>query len=143
MVVLPACYVQVFSMLDTQSLCHAAATCSMFNKFAMDPLCYANIDLRTVVPKVNNAVVSTMIHRAGKSLQSLKLGIVPGPTASPWSCQSLVYTIRNSVDVSSFSWNDKKTRQGKESFILTRSCLNPLSGESGAAGYLLVQLTHI
>lgn len=69
MVVLPACYVQVFSMLDTQSLCHAAATCSMFNKFAMDPLCYANIDLRTVVPKVNNAVVSTMIHRAGKSLQ--------------------------------------------------------------------------
>ncbi|GAY40675.1 hypothetical protein CUMW_053820 [Citrus unshiu] len=130
----------VFSMLDTQSLCHAVATCSMFNKCAMDPLCYANIDLRTVVPKVNNAVVSTMIHRAGKSLQSLKLGIVPGPTASPWSCQSLVYTIRNSVDVSSFSWNDKKTRQGKESFILTRSCLNPLSGESGAAGSRLRRL---
>ncbi|XP_024044073.1 F-box protein SKIP17 isoform X2 [Citrus clementina] len=136
----PDLTIKVFSMLDTQSLCHAAATCSMFNKFAMDPLCYANIDLRTVVPKVNNAVVSTMIHRAGKSLQSLKLGIVPGPTASPWSCQSLVYTIRNSVDVSSFSWNDKKTRQGKESFILTRSCLNPLSGESGAAGSLLRRL---
>lgn len=56
-------------MLDTQSLCYAAATCSMFNKCAMDPSCYANIDLTTVVPKVNNAVVSTMIHRAGKALQ--------------------------------------------------------------------------
>ncbi|KAH7577554.1 hypothetical protein ACOSQ2_001516 [Xanthoceras sorbifolium] len=136
----PDLTIKVFSMLDTQSLCYAAATCSMFNKCAMDPLCYANIDLRTVVPKVNNAVVSTVIQRAGKSLQSLKLGIVPGPTASPWSCQSLVYTIRSSVDVSSFSWNDKKTRQGKESFILTRSCLHPLSVESGAAGTLLRRL---
>lgn len=61
--------VQVFSMLDTQSLCYAAATCSMYHKCAMDPLCYANIDLTTVVPKVNNAVVSTMIQRAGKVLQ--------------------------------------------------------------------------
>ncbi|XP_031272205.1 F-box protein SKIP17-like [Pistacia vera] len=136
----PDLTIKVFSMLDTQSLCYAAATCSMFYKCAMDPLCYANIDLRTIVPRVNNAVVSTMIQRAGRSLQSLQLGIVPGPTASPWSCQSLVYTIRNSVDVSSFSWNDKKTRQGKESFILTRTCLNPLSGESGAPGSLLRRL---
>ncbi|XVF21759.1 hypothetical protein REPUB_Repub12eG0117700 [Reevesia pubescens] len=127
-------------MLDSQSLCYAAATCSMFNKCAMDPFCYANIDLTTVVPKVNNAVVSTMIQRAGKSLQSLKLGIVPGPTASPGSCQPLVYTVRNSVDVSSFSWNEKKTRQGKESSILTRTCLYPLSGDNGAAGTLLRRL---
>lgn len=63
------CHIQVFSMLDTQSLCYAAATCSMFNKCAMDPSCYANIDLRTVVPKVNNTVVSTMIQRAGRTLQ--------------------------------------------------------------------------
>ncbi|KAH1081353.1 hypothetical protein J1N35_021114 [Gossypium stocksii] len=131
---------QVFSMLDSQSLCYAAATCSMFNKCAMDPLCYASIDLTTVVPKVNNAVVSTMIQRAGKSFRSLKLGIVPGPTSSPGSCQPLVYSIRNSVDVSSFSWNDKKTRQGKESSILTRSCLYPLSGDNGAAGTLLRRL---
>ena len=62
-------HVQLFSMLDAQSLCHAAATCSMFYKCAMDPLCYANIDLTTVVPKVNNAVVSTMIQRAGKALR--------------------------------------------------------------------------
>ncbi|XWS46833.1 hypothetical protein CRYUN_Cryun14cG0102200 [Craigia yunnanensis] len=136
----PDLTIKVFSMLDSQSLCYVAATCSMFNKCAIDPLCYANIDLTTVVPKVNNAVVSTMIQRAGKSLQSLKLGLVPGPTASPGSCQPLVYTIRNSVDVSSFSWNDKRTRQGKESSILTRSCLYPLSGDSGAAGTLLRRL---
>ncbi|KAF2325197.1 hypothetical protein GH714_025098 [Hevea brasiliensis] len=55
-------------------------------------------------------------------------------------CQPLVYSIRNSVDVSNFSWNDKKTRQGKESSILTRSCLSPLSGDSGAAGTLLRRL---
>ncbi|GAV57764.1 F-box-like domain-containing protein [Cephalotus follicularis] len=136
----PDLTIKVFSMLDTQSLCYAAATCSMFNKCAMDPLCYASIDLTTVVPKVNNAVVSTMIQRAGKALQCLKLGVVPGPTASIGSCQSLVYTIRNSVDVSNFSWIEKKTRQGKESSILTRSCLNPLSGDSGAAGTLLRRL---
>ncbi|KAJ9188124.1 hypothetical protein P3X46_003516 [Hevea brasiliensis] len=136
----PDLTIKVFSMLDMQSLCYAAATCSMFHKCAMDPLCYTNIDLTTVVPKVNNAVVSTMIQRAGKALQSLKLGIVPGPTVSPGSCQPLVYSIRNSVDVSNFSWNDKKTRQGKESSILTRSCLSPLSGDSGAAGTLLRRL---
>ncbi|XP_048232636.1 F-box protein SKIP17 isoform X1 [Ricinus communis] len=136
----PDLTIKVFSMLDTQSLCYAAATCSMFHKCAMDPLCYANIDLTTVVPKVNNAVVSTMIQRAGKSLQSLKLGIVPGPTSSPGSCETLVYSIRNSVDVSNISWNDKRTRQGKESSILTRSCLYSLTGDSGAAGTLLKRL---
>ncbi|XP_030946266.1 F-box protein SKIP17-like isoform X1 [Quercus lobata] len=132
--------INVFSMLDTQSLCYAAAACSMFNKYARDPPCYANIDLTTIVPKVNNAVVSTMIHRAGTSLQSLKLGIVPGPIVSPGSCQPLVYSIRNSVDVSKFSWNDKRSRQGKESSILTRSCLSPLVGDNGAPGTLLRRL---
>ncbi|KAL5561689.1 hypothetical protein UlMin_031436 [Ulmus minor] len=136
----PDLTIKVFSMLDTQSLCYAAAACSMFNKCAMDPSCYANIDLRTVIPKVNNAVVSTMIHRAGKALRSLKLGVVPGPNALPGSCQPLVYTIRNSVDVSSFSWNDKRSRQGRESWILTRSCLSPLFGDSDAPGTLLRRL---
>ncbi|KAL4361869.1 hypothetical protein GQ457_04G028010 [Hibiscus cannabinus] len=136
----PDLTIKVFSMLDSQSLCYAAATCWMFNTCVMDPLCYENIDLTTVVPKVNNAVVSTMIQRAGKSFRSLKLGIVPSPTSPPGSCQPLVYTIRNSVDVSSFSWNEKKTRQGKESSILTRSCLYPLSGDNGAAGALLRRL---
>ena len=47
-------------MLDTQSLCYTAATCTMFHKSAMDFLCYATIDLTTIVPKVNNAAVFTM-----------------------------------------------------------------------------------
>lgn len=127
-------------MLDTQSLCYAAATCSLFNKCAMDPSCYANIDLTTVVPKVNNAVVSTMIHRAGRALRSLKLGVVQGSHASLGPCQPLVYTIRNAVEVSNFSWNDKRSRQGKESSILTRSCLSPLLGDNGTPGTLLRRL---
>ncbi|XAR58545.1 hypothetical protein NMG60_11013981 [Bertholletia excelsa] len=131
----PDLTVKVFSMLDTQSICFAAATCSFFHKCALDPLCYANIDLTTTVPKVNNVVVSTMIQRAGKALQSVKLGIVPGPTPQP-----LVYTIRNSADASGFSWNDKRSRQGKESSILTRSCLSSLSGDSCAPGALLRRL---
>ncbi|KAJ4845580.1 hypothetical protein Tsubulata_019474 [Turnera subulata] len=136
----PDLTIKVFSLLDTQSLCYAAATCTMFHKCAMDPFCYSNIDLTAVVPKINNGVVSTMIQRAGKALHSLRLGIVPGPIISPGSCQPLVYSIRNSIDVSNFSWNDKKTRQGKESNILTRSCLNPLSADNGGAGTLLRRL---
>ncbi|KAL0371302.1 UNVERIFIED_CONTAM: F-box protein [Sesamum angustifolium] len=133
--------IKVFSMLDTQSVCHAAATCSFFHKCAADPLCYSNIDLTTVVPKVNNMVVSTMIQRAGKVLRSLKLGVVPCPTvASLGSSQSLVYSMRNSSDTSGFSWNDKRSRQGKESFILTRSCLAPLIADGGAPGALLRRL---
>ena len=61
--------VQVFSMLDTQSLCYNAATCTMFHKCAMDPLCYATIDLTIIVPKVNNAAVFTMTQWAGKVLR--------------------------------------------------------------------------
>ncbi|KAM7501345.1 hypothetical protein LguiB_000249 [Lonicera macranthoides] len=136
----PDLTIKVFSMLDTQSVCYAAATCSLFRKCASDPLCYANIDLTTEVPKVNNVVVSAMIQRAGKVLQSLKLGIVPGPTASPGSCQPLPYSIRNPADASGFSWNDKRSRQGKESSILSRSCLSSLGGAGGAPGTLLRRL---
>ena len=56
-------------MIHKQSVCSAAATCSFFNKCAMDPLCYADIDLVTLVPKVNDATVSKMIQRAGNALQ--------------------------------------------------------------------------
>uniref|UniRef100_A0A9I9DBC0 F-box protein n=1 Tax=Cucumis melo TaxID=3656 RepID=A0A9I9DBC0_CUCME len=151
----------VFSMLDAQSLFFATATCSMFHKCAMDPSCYSNIDLTTVSPRVNNAAVSTMIHRAGKlpsvryfllkvhylifdwlglsvpliNFRSLKLGIVPGPTSSPGSCQPLVY------NVSSFSWNDKRSRQGKKSSVLTRSCLSPLGGASTLG--MLLKMLHL
>ncbi|GAB2297471.1 hypothetical protein Dimus_031574 [Dionaea muscipula] len=139
----PDLTIKVFSMLDTQSLCYAAATCTMFHRCAVDPSCYADIDLRTDVPKVNNAVVSTMVQRAGKVLRSLKLGIVPGPSGSVGSSQPLVYTIRSSVDASGFSWNDKRSRQGKESSILTRSCLNSLIAENGTAAGLLLRRLHL
>ncbi|GFP92299.1 F-box protein at4g02760 [Phtheirospermum japonicum] len=129
--------IKVFSMLDTQSVCHAAAACSFFHKCAADPLCYSYIDLTTVVPKVNNMVVSTMIQRAGKALWSLKLGVIPCP---PVASQALVYSMRNSSDTSGFSWNDKKSRQGRESFVLTRSCLAPLIADGGAPGALLRSL---
>ncbi|XP_024974211.1 F-box protein At4g02760-like [Cynara cardunculus var. scolymus] len=137
----PDLTIKVFSMLDTQSVCYAAATCSFFQKCAMDPLCFANIDLATLVPKVNNAVVSTMIHRAGVALKSIKLGVLPPIPAPPFfSSQPLVYSIRNSNDASGFSWNDKRSRQGRESSILTRSCLNSLSGNGGAPGAHLRRL---
>ncbi|KAL3827948.1 hypothetical protein ACJIZ3_016750 [Penstemon smallii] len=133
--------IKVFSLLDTQSVCHAAATCSFFRKCASDPLCYSNIDLTTIVPKVNNMVVSTMIQRAGKDLRSLKLGLVScPPVPSLGLSQPLVYSMRNSSDTSGFSWNDKRSRQGKESLILSRSCLAPLIADGGAPGALLRQL---
>nr|KYP43335.1 F-box protein SKIP17 [Cajanus cajan] len=136
----PDLTIKVFSMLDTQSLCYASATCSFFNKCAKDPMCYANLDLTTIVPKINNSVVSTMIQRAGKALRSLKLGVIPGATVLPGS-QPLLCTIGNAiVEVSNFSWNDRRSRQGRESSILTRSCLSPLSRDGGAPGALLRKL---
>ncbi|GFZ04739.1 hypothetical protein Acr_17g0003110 [Actinidia rufa] len=65
----PDLTIKVFSMLDTQSVCYAAATYTFFHKCASDPLCYANTDSMAMVPRVNNVVVSTMIQRAGKVLQ--------------------------------------------------------------------------
>lgn len=136
--------IKVFSLLDTQSVCHAAATCSLFNKCAADPLCYSNINLTTIVPRVNNLVVSTMIQRAGKVLRSLKLGIVPcPPVAALGSSQPLVYSMRNSSDTSGFSWNDKRSRQGKETFVLTRSCLTPLIADVGGAPGALLKRLHL
>ncbi|PWA94371.1 F-box domain, Leucine-rich repeat domain, L domain-like protein [Artemisia annua] len=58
-------------MLDTASLCNAAATCLFFNKCARDPLCYADIDL--VFPKAKDVVVSELIYRATTALRSIKL----------------------------------------------------------------------
>ena len=67
--------------------------------------------------------------------RSLKLGIIPSPpVASLCSSQALMYSMRNSSDTSGFSWNDKKSRQGKETSVLTRSCLAPLIGDGGTAG---------
>ncbi|KAG9142749.1 hypothetical protein Leryth_005502 [Lithospermum erythrorhizon] len=138
--------VKVFSSLDTQSVCYAAATCSFFNKCAADPACYADIDLTGEISKVNNVVVSTMIQRAGRSLRSLKLGIVHDTTStSSESSDTLVCSVRKCKDASGFSWNETKSRQGRESFVLTRSCLVPLSADGGSIGALLrrLHLYHI
>ncbi|XP_026434983.1 F-box protein At4g02760-like [Papaver somniferum] len=131
--------IKVFAMLDTQSLCSAAATCWMFNKCAMNPLCYADIDLTTVVPRVNNAVVATMIHRAGKRLRSLKLGVLSSPTTFSGNSGPMVYGIDSSVDAG-FSRNNKRSCQGKDSYVLSRSCLTFLSLDGGASGALLKKL---
>lgn len=80
-------------------------------------------------------LIGDILYFKFPKLRSLKLGIVPGPTASLGSSQPLVYTIRNSADAPGFSWNDKRSRQGKESSCLTRSCLSSLSGDSDAPGY--------
>lgn len=70
-------------------------------------------------------------------IRSLKLGVVPGAT-TPGSCLPLTCTIRSAIGESNFSWNDKRSRQGRDSsvLILTRCCLSPLSGDGGAPGYV-------
>ncbi|KAF3772695.1 F-box protein [Nymphaea thermarum] len=132
--------VRVFSMLDTRSVCHAAATCSMFNKCAMDSLCYQYIDLTSAETKVNNSVVFAMVQRAAKNLQSLKLGMQSVALRGTRFCQSMVFAAHNPVDTSSFSWHDRRSEQGKISCFLTRSCLLPLTLGNGAIGGLLRQL---
>jgi F-box/leucine-rich repeat protein 2/20 len=66
---LPELTIKVFSMLDTKSLMQASACCTMFNKCAMDRVCYSHIDLTTAAEDVDNGVVCVMIHRAGKELR--------------------------------------------------------------------------
>ncbi|VVB02456.1 unnamed protein product [Arabis nemorensis] len=65
--------IKVFSMLDTKSLMQASASCTMFNKCAMDRLCYSHIDLTTAAKDADNGVVCTMIHRAGKEFMPTQL----------------------------------------------------------------------
>uniref|UniRef100_A0A1J3JA94 F-box protein SKIP17 n=1 Tax=Noccaea caerulescens TaxID=107243 RepID=A0A1J3JA94_NOCCA len=85
---LPDLTIKVFSMLDTKSLMQVAACCTMFNKSAMEPLCYSHIDLTTAFAHADDGVVCTMkvdtkslmqvksllLQRAGKELRSLTLG---------------------------------------------------------------------
>ncbi|XP_077213650.1 F-box protein At4g02760-like isoform X2 [Tasmannia lanceolata] len=106
--------VKVFSMLDTQSLCHSAATCSMFNKCAMDPLCYANIDLTSIVPKVNNTVVCAMIHRAGKNLQHVELR------------QTLGSVSTNCHFIERLSFESSKT--GRDDSLKSPTCIDLVNG---------------
>ncbi|KAL1312206.1 hypothetical protein AAHE18_16G020800 [Arachis hypogaea] len=129
----PDLTIKVFSLVDKSSLCHAAATCKLFRNWAKDPFCYSHIDLRTPVPKVNDALVATIIHRAGKALRSLMLGVVPDATTSSGSCQPLSDTPRKC-----YSCGHKRSQ--KDSCHLTRCCLNPLNADGGALGALLRKL---
>ncbi|GAB2253871.1 hypothetical protein Droror1_Dr00021680 [Drosera rotundifolia] len=60
---------------------------------------------------------------------------VPGPGVSSGSSHCLVYSRKNSAETAGTSWNDRRSRWGKESSILTRSCLISLvSPDNGSAG---------
>lgn len=72
--------------------------------------------------------------------RSLKLGILPAPTESTSTSRPMAYSINIPVVTPVFSWNDKRSRQGKESCVLTRSCLLCLSTDSGAAGYASISV---
>ncbi|CAH1431797.1 unnamed protein product [Lactuca virosa] len=125
--------IKVFSMFDTQSLFCAAATCSFFKKCAADPLCYININLGTLAPKIkpkskdpNNKddMVSKMIQRAGSALQSIKIGVEPP------------YIIDDDDD----KWGIKRFQQREESPFLTASCLSSLRANGGVPGSRLRSL---
>ncbi|XP_052622440.1 F-box protein SKIP17-like, partial [Lactuca sativa] len=128
----PDLTINVFSMLDTQSLFCAGATCSFFKKCAIDPLCYININLGTLTPKIkpkskdpNNKddMVSKMIQRAGSALQSIKLGVLP-----PY--------ISDGDDERSY----KQFLKIEESPFLTGFCLSSLSTNGGVPGSRLRSL---
>lgn len=66
--------VKVFSLLGTQCLCQVAASCIMFNKLAMDPACYVDVDLTMqgafdYASKVGNRTINQLVERAGHNLR--------------------------------------------------------------------------
>ncbi|KAJ4802258.1 F-box/RNI-like superfamily protein [Rhynchospora pubera] len=137
--------INVFSRLDTQSLCFAAAACMLFRRCASDPSCYANIDLTSCADLVTDPVVSTMIQRAGKHL----LKGFPGQLLhySLWvhtiSCISSVtglcdlrHSTYRSINLGSLSQNESIL----ENSSLTVSCLAALKSDGGATGLLLQKL---
>lgn len=134
--------VKVFSLLGTQSLCYAAATCTMFYKLSVDPACYADVDLTT--RGVSNMTVLKMVQRAGQCFRSLRLGILP--QRSKKSTGSLTFFDYNvditpkSADSLDKSWQYRHSNHDKKLFCLTRSCLDTLSLENGASGSLLKTL---
>lgn len=121
---------QVFSMLDTNSLMQASVCCTMFNKCAMDRVCYSHIDLTMAATNVDNGVVCIMIHRAGKELRFEIFYWGPSYFACIYqSLRSLSFMLCRSLKLGSIS--------STSTFLLTRSCLAPLSFNHGFAGYVL------
>lgn len=67
--------------------------------------------------------------------RSLKLGIWPNAASTTELSRPMSYSTRNPMDTSGLSWSQKRPRKGKETSLLTRSCLLALSVDGGAAGY--------
>eukprot|EP00250_Pteridium_aquilinum_P013515 c21383_g1_i4 orf=103-918(+) len=118
--------IKVFSLVGMHSLCQAAASCSLFNKVAMEPACYSDIDLTDRNLRVDNNTVAKLIERAGKHLRSLKLGILAAQNKES-------HGISNLGD----AW-----RAVNGNIFLSKSCLEPLVASRGAAGALL-QTLHL
>ncbi|CAA7044130.1 unnamed protein product [Microthlaspi erraticum] len=79
--------VKIFGLVDTKSLVQASASCTMFKRSSMDPICYGDIDLTNA--NVKSVVVRGMIFRAGKELSSLKVGCADESTKSLLTRSSL------------------------------------------------------
>lgn len=134
--------VKVFSLLGTQSLCYAAATCKMFCNLSVDPACYADVDLPT--RGVSNEIVSNMVQHAGQSFRSLKLGILAHRSKNSAGSFSLFdYNVDispKSADSLDKAWQYRNSNHDRKIRHLTRSCLDTLSLKNGAAGALLKTL---
>ncbi|XP_024520717.1 F-box protein SKIP17-like [Selaginella moellendorffii] len=131
----PDLSIKIFSSLGTQTLCQAAAACTMFSKLALEAACYTNIDLTTGGSTVTDETVEKVIHRAGRCLRSLKLGVVLHhcrlhglkPSSSPLKFP-VIY------DRSMFNKSSEWT-----ACPLSKSCLRPLIVD-GVAGRMLKAL---
>lgn len=140
--------VKVFSLLSTSSLCQAAASCNMFNRLAMDPGCYVDLDLTMQGPlrKVGNRTVSKFVNRAGQCLRSLKLGTVPNQNRTP---PVMVVPKLDSdgglqlfpVDLSVTPNRVFPSRcMAHDRDSLTKDCLESLTANNGLAGASLTKL---
>ncbi|XP_024377940.1 F-box protein SKIP17 isoform X1 [Physcomitrium patens] len=139
--------VKVFSLLGTQSLCQAAVACSMFNRMAMDPACYVEVDLtmRGLVT-VGNHTVSKLVHQAGQCLRSLKLGALPRLNRTP--PVMIVPKLDSAGELQLFPVDLSVTPNrvfptrcmafGRDS--LTKYCLDSLTEYHGLAGSSLTKL---
>ncbi|CAA0394122.1 unnamed protein product [Arabidopsis thaliana] len=122
-------------MVDTKSLMQASTCCTMFNKCAMDPLCYSHIDLTKAFKYADDPVLHTLLNRFGKQLRSLKLGRVDAPeSVFRSSCLPPLIHYRNSASRSLKLGRDAPS----PGCFFTRSCLDPLK----LTGNLLTSL-HI
>ncbi|KAL7593631.1 hypothetical protein Lser_V15G31675 [Lactuca serriola] len=133
----PDLTIKVFSMLDTRSVFCAAATCSFFQKCAIDPLCYINIELGTLEskikpnkdPKTKDAMVSTIIQRAGSAIHCL-----------PFSLRLRSIKLDIKWPYISEADDDEQWEYMEGPPFLTGCCLSSLCANGGVAGSCLRSL---